>query len=217
MMYSFAARGDCRVVDEPFYAAYLAQSGAVHPLGDEVIASQPTDPDVVAERLIAPVSEPLFYQKHMTHHMLPDWPYSWMGRVKNVFLIRHPARVIASYAKKREAPQLSDLGFLQQAEMFKSVADPIVIDSSDIRADPPVMLQKLCARLDIPWTPNMLSWPSGGHAADGVWARHWYGAVHRSTGFDSAEGALPTLDSAYARIVDAAMPSYEALAKFKLT
>ncbi len=217
MMYSFAARGDCRVVDEPFYAAYLAQSGAVHPLGGEVMASQPIDPHAVAETLISPLSEPVFYQKHMTHHMLSDWPDEWIKQVKNVFLIRHPARVIASYAKKREAPQLSDLGFLQQVQLFKSVADPIVIDSSDIRADPTTMLQKLCACLGIPWTPAMLTWPAGGHSADGVWAHHWYGAVHRSTKFDSIEGALPTLDGAYARMVDAAMPSYEALAAYKLT
>ncbi len=216
MMYSFAARGDCRVVDEPFYAAFLAQTGADHPMRGAVLASQPNDPGEVAKSLISPVSEPFFYQKHMAHHMSPDWPEDWMAGMCHVLLIRHPARVISSYAKKREAPTLDDLGFAQQAALLVRTNDPIVIDSSDIRADPEAALQALCRRIGIPWTSNMLHWPKGGHPQDGVWAAHWYGAVHDSTGFDSGEGPLPKLEGDYARLADAAMPHYEALAARKI-
>lgn len=217
MMYSFGARSDCRVVDEPFYAAYLAQSGADHPMHDVVLASQPTDPDRVAKTLISPISEPVFYQKHMCHHMLPEWPTAWMKDMHHVLLIRHPARVVASYAKKREAPVLGDLGFVQQAEMLAQMDAPIVVDSSDIRANPALMLQELCRRIDIPWIPEMLHWPSGGHPQDGVWAAHWYGAVHASTGFEGAEGPLPTLAGTYADLANAAMPYYRTLAAAKIT
>ncbi|MEO0401737.1 MAG: HAD family hydrolase [Pseudomonadota bacterium] len=217
MMYSFAARGDCRVVDEPFYAAYLSASGEHHPMRDQVLASQPCDPDAVAKSLCSLMSEPIFYQKHMTHHMMPDWSLDWMQGLTHVFLIRHPARVIASYARKREAATLDDLGFVQQARIFENVDAPVVIDSSDIRADPPGMLQKLCAAIGIDWTANMLGWPAGGHRDDGVWAAHWYGAVHRSTGFDSAEPSLPNLSGDDVRMAGAAMPYYEALAAHKLT
>lgn len=217
MMYSFAARGDCRVVDEPFYAAYLAETGLDHPMRDAVLMSQDTRPAIVAETLIRPVSEPIFYQKHMTHHLLADWDKSWIRHVQNVFLIRHPARVVASYARKREAPVLSDLGFVQQQQVFQDAGGGIVIDSSDIRADPAAMLRKLCSALGLPWTAKMLSWPAGGHAEDGVWASHWYNAAHASTGFDDAEGALPELNGAYASLADAAMPYYEALAALKIT
>lgn len=217
MMYSFAARGDTRVVDEPFYAAYLAATGADHPMRDAVLASQPTNATEVAESLSAPVSEPVFYQKHMTHHMQPDWPDAWMKDVRHVFLIRHPARVIASYAAKREKPSFDDLGFAQQTAIFHRVADPIVIDASDICARPPEMLQALCTALGVHWTERMLQWPPGGHAADGVWSAHWYGAVHKSTGFSGPEGPLPELSGAYADLQNAAMPHYEALAARKLT
>ncbi|MEL7090511.1 MAG: HAD family hydrolase [Pseudomonadota bacterium] len=208
MMYSFAARGDARVVDEPFYAAYLAQSGAEHPMRDTVLASQDQDPVAVAKSLVSPVLEPVFYQKHMTHHMLDGWPMGWLNDVRNVFLIRHPARVVASYVAKREAPTLADLGFEQQARIMARVADPIVIDASDVRADPARMLQKLCDALGISWTPAMLSWPAGGHAADGVWAAHWYGAVHGSTGFAGPEGPLPELTAQYTELVEAALPYF---------
>ena len=214
LMYSFAARGDTRVVDEPFYAAYLAETGADHPMREQVLTSQPTDAREVAKTLISPVLEPVFYQKHMTHHMLDHWPLDWMQHVQNVFLIRHPARVVASYVRKREAPTLDDLGFVQQARIASMVDNPIIVDAADIRADPARMLQRLYARLGIPWTENMLSWPAGGHVADGVWAAHWYGAIHRSTGFDGPEGPLPEVTSP---LVDAAMPHYTALAARKIT
>ena len=215
MMYAFGARSDCAVVDEPFYAAYLTKTGISHPMGAEIMASQSIDPHAVARELIGPVpgGKAHWYQKHMTQHMIDGVPRDWMGQVVNVFLIRHPARVIASYAKKREAPVLDDIGFRQQAELIDHVKrlgqTPIVIDSADIRADPETALSGLCQIIGMDWDPAMLNWPAGGHPDDGVWAPHWYEAVHRSTGFDGAEGILPELDGAYAALVEEAMPYYE--------
>jgi len=228
MMYAFAARGDCAVVDEPFYAAYLARTGLDHPMRDAVLASQSTDPAAVVASLLGSEAQdgaegkPLFYQKLMTQHMIDAIPRDWLASCVNVFLIRHPARVVASYAKKREGPSLEDLGFLQQAALFDLVAEatgaaPIVIDSTDIRARPATMLRALCKALDIPFADTMLSWPAGPKPFDGVWAGHWYGAVHRSTGFEAMEGPLPTLASRYEPLVEAALPAYERLARYRLT
>jgi hypothetical protein len=220
MMYSFAARGDCAVVDEPFYAAYLTQSGQTHPMQAETLASQSNDPVLVAADLIGahPLNKPYFYQKHMTHHMLLGMDLSWMAQCENVFLIRHPARVIASYARKRQGPTLDDIGFVQQAALFAAETKrlgrpPIVIDSFDIRANPGAILAKLCSVLGMPYTEKMLHWPAGGHPEDGAWAPHWYGAVHRSTGFEDAEGPLPNLSNDYADLLAAALPLYQALAQ----
>jgi hypothetical protein len=215
LMYSFAARGDCAVWDEPFYAAYLRTSGADHPMRDQVIAAHEADAAKVAAACAGPVPRdlPIHYMKHMTLHMLPGFDRGFMRRCDNVFLIRHPARVVASYAAKRENPALADIGFVQQAELFDEVAGwlgrpPLVLDSADVRADPAATLARLCAALDIPSTDRMLRWPAGGHASDGVWAPHWYGAVHRSTGFEAAEGPLPALAPDAAALADAALPHY---------
>ena len=54
MMRAFENRGDCAVSDEPFYAAYLAATGLVHPMREAVIASQPTDWRAVADALRRP-------------------------------------------------------------------------------------------------------------------------------------------------------------------
>lgn len=223
LMYAFAARGDCAVWDEPFYAAYLDATGIDHPMRAEIIAAHEADPDRVAAACKGPVpqGQSLFYQKHMTLHMIGGFDRRWMRVCSNVFLIRHPARVVASYSKKRQGATLADIGFVQQAELFDEVAawsgqTPIVIDSDDIRANPESMMRSLCVALKIPFTLKMLRWPAGGHAADGIWASHWYGAVHRSTGFDVAEGPLPDLGGPYASLASAALPYYERLAAHRL-
>jgi hypothetical protein len=223
MMYAFDARDDCAVVDEPFYASYLEMTGLTHPMRDAILAGQSIDPQDVISQLVGeiPGNATQFYQKHMTQHMIPGIDRSWMQDVTNVFLIRHPARVIASYAKKREGPSLEDIGFAQQAELFDEVQEKtgnsIVIDSTDIRRDPAGMLQKLCAALGLEWDSSMLAWPIGGNEADGIWASHWYGAVHQSTGFAAAEGPLPELPEGYQELLNAAMPHYERLAAYRLT
>jgi hypothetical protein len=152
----------------------------------------------------------------MTLHMIPEFDRGFMKALTNVFLIRHPARVVASYSRKREAPTLADIGFVQQAELFDQVAGwmgraPVVVDSADIRANPRETLEKLCAALGISFDPAMLRWPAGPKPYDGAWAPHWYNAVHASTGFDEPEGPLPDLSGDYARLADQALPYYEKL------
>ena len=223
LMYAFAARGDCAVVDEPFYGAYLKATAIDHPMKAEIIAAQESDPLAVGRALLGPIpqGQSLYYQKHMTLHMIPNFDRSFMRGLTNVFLIRHPARVVASYAKKREAPTLADLGFAQQADLFDQVAGwlgraPLVIDSGDIRADPAKALTGLCAALAVPYAARMLHWPIGPKPYDGVWAPHWYGAVHGSSGFEDPEGPLPDLTGQFADLADQAMPYYARLQTYLL-
>ena len=220
LMYSFGNRADFAVIDEPFYAHYLRETGLEHPMRNDVLASQPHDANQVIQSLTNPISQH-FYQKHMCQHMLPSVPRGWMNTVKNVFLIRHPARVIASFGAKYEDFGLADIGFSQQLELFEMLRaeghTPLVIDSADIREKPEPMLTKLCAALDLSFDPAMLSWPKGGHPSDGVWAAHWYNAVHSSTGFAGPEGALPVLETeAQQELLAKALPIYERLAAQKL-
>jgi len=223
LMYAFAARGDCAVWDEPFYAAYLAATGIDHPMRAEVMAAGEVDGARVAAACLGPMPDAraIWYQKHMTMHMLPEFDSSFMRGLTNVFLIRHPARVVASYSKKREAPTLADLGFVRQGELFEQVAAfdgraPLVVDSADIRADPQGTLGRLCAALGIPFTASMLRWKAGPKPFDGVWAPHWYNAVHASTGIDEPEGALPSLAAEYAPLVEQALPYYQRLAAHRI-
>ncbi len=218
MMRSFGNRPDCGVIDEPFYAAYLHATGIDHPMRADILASQPIDPREVAASLCgdAPGGKPVFYQKHMTHHMIPAFDLGWMAGCKNVFLIRAPARVVASYARKREQATLADLGFVRQAELFAREADrlgapPPVIDADDLLANPRALLGRLCDALDIVFYEQMLRWPPGRRRSDGVWAPHWYEAVERSTGFE----APPPPAEANA-LAEEARPYYEEMCRYCL-
>ncbi len=214
MMYSFGARKDFAVMDEPFYAAYLAASGAIHPMRDAIIKHHETDPEKVAAACSVQ-GKPHLYMKHMPHHMLDGFPMGWAKECVNIHLIRHPARVIASYAAKREAPTLEDIGFRQQVELYQKIGG-LIIDSTDIRADPKGMLQRLCEQIGLTFDPAMLSWPAGPREEDGVWAAHWYGAVHESSGFAEAEGALPEIDGPNRAVLDQAMPYYQSLHEIRM-
>lgn len=210
MMYSFAARGDCAVWDEPFYAPFLAETGRAHPMRDDILRAHQTDAQVVAARCAAPPpgGAAHHYMKHMPHHMCASFPLDWAEGCVHTHLIRYPARVIASYAAKHDDVTLEDIGFATQADFWRRFPGPVV-DSADIRADPAGMLARLCAEIALPWTSEMLSWPAGPKAYDGVWAAHWYGAVHRSTRFAAAEGPVPQVPERYAHLLAAALPVYE--------
>lgn len=213
MMYSFGNRPDFEVVDEPFYAAYLKASNITHPMHAQVMAAQDADPEKVAAACAADPARHR-YMKHMAHHM-KGMPLDWAKSCINIHLIRHPARVIASYAAKRENPTLQDIGYAQQTALYDRIGG-LVIDSHDIRESPEAALRTLCDAIDLPFCDSMLHWPAGPKPFDGVWAAHWYGAVHRSTGFAGPEGMLPQLEGEAADLCEAALPHYEALKALKL-
>jgi hypothetical protein len=225
MMRAFGNRPDTAVWDEPYYAAYLAATGLDHPMRAEILAADETDPDRVAARLLGPVpgGRTVFYGKHMTHHMLPGFDLSWTAAVRHAFLIRRPESVLASYVQKRETVTLADIGFTRQAEIFDEVADrlgsaPPVVESADVLADPGGTLERLCAGLGIAFRQDMLAWPAGRRASDGVWAAHWYHAVEASTGFGPPRPEVRGADlpAPLRAIAEAATPAYERLARWKL-
>jgi len=217
MMYAFGNRPEFAAWDEPFYAPYLKATGISHPMRKEILATHETNANRVADLIsgAAPDGKKHWYMKHMGFHMCDGFPLDWADGCVNIHLIRHPARVIASYAAKRDNPTLQDVGFKQQTEVFERFPGP-VIDSDDIRRDPEGMLKKLCESIGLAWDPVMLSWQSGPKPFDGAWAPHWYKSVHDSKGFAGKEGDLPTLNSHAAAVAGQAMPFYGHLEAQKL-
>jgi hypothetical protein len=219
LMRSFGNRPDTVVVDEPLYAVYLARTAVDHPARDEIIASMSTDWREVLAGLASsplPAGKSVYYQKHMTHHLLPEIDRTAFAGLTHAFLIRDPRRLLASYARVRSAPILADLGLAQQVEIFRAFGGP-VIDSADILRDPRAALEALCDALGIGFDPAMLSWPPGPRSTDGVWARYWYDSVWRSTGFGPyreprSDDLPPELEGLAAEC----QPFYEELAAHRL-
>jgi hypothetical protein len=218
MMRSWGNRPDTFVCDEPFYACYLRDTGLAHPGADEVIAHGETDWRKVIAQLTGPVpnGKPIYYQKQMTHHLLPEINRGWLGGVTNCFLIRDPAEVIVSYIKKNKDPALEDIGFVQQAEIFDWVcartgAVPPVIDARDVLENPEKILRLLCEAVGVEFTEAMLSWPPGLRESDGIWAKHWYAEVERSTGFAKPATRKADVPEALRDVCDRARECYERL------
>ena len=223
MMRAWENRGDCAVSDEPLYAAYLAATGLDHPGRDEVIAHGDVDTQRVIRTLLGPIPDnrPLWYQKHMSHHLLPGIDHEWIHALHNIFLIRDPAEVVASYVKSRAAVAPEDIGLLQQGELFDELAErsgkaPMVIDAADFLRAPEAYLRAVCEQLGMAFNERMLHWPSGPRASDGVWAPYWYDAVWKSTGFEPWRARQVQLDDEVAWVAEACRPTYERLRGHRL-
>jgi hypothetical protein len=224
MMRAFENRDDTSVIDEPFYAAYLKATGTDHPLRARVLEAHESDWRKVVDVLLGPVpcGRRIFYQKHMTHHMVPAIGRDWMTSCRNVFLIRSPEAVLASYSAKRSHFLPADIGFETQRELFEGEADrlgaaPPVIDAEDVLRDPRDILHALCLTLGIPFSDRMLRWPTGARPTDGAWAPAWYDAVQNSTGFGPPRSFPDSrLPDQLRSVADASRPHYERLASFKL-
>lgn len=224
MMRSFGSRADCAVSDEPFYGAFLKATGEPHPLAQETIEDMDCSWRSVLETQSgdAPGGEPLWYQKHMPHHMVGPVSIADMPDHIHAFLIRAPERVVASYRKKNELRRPEMLGFAQVRRYFeferkRAGAIPPVVDSDDILRDPEGVLRRLCGALGISWDDAMLSWEKGPLPEDGVWGAHWYDRVNASTGFGGTAEDLPQLEGEYAEVAEACRADYEALAQHCIT
>jgi len=219
MMRAFENRPDCSVSDEPLYGAWLKMSGARHPMREDIIAAMDTDWRSVVDQLTgpAPAGAPVWYQKHMTHHMLPEMMETdWLSKLTHVFLIRDPRQVVASYLGKRDTVSPEDIGVPQQQAIYDFIIGrlgraPPVIDSGEFLADPQGHLRALCQRLGIEYLPEMLSWPAGPRDSDGVWAPHWYQKVEESTGFGPPPGEPPELEGRADAVARTCRPLYEQL------
>lgn len=225
MMRSFENRPDTFVCDEPLYAYYLKTTGLPHPGAEEIIAHDENDWCKVADWLTGPIPEgkSVFYQKHMTHHLLPEVERGWLDSLTHCFLIRDPREVLTSYLniENLDEPSLEDLGFPQQVEIFENVRrrtgeTPPVLDSRDVLEDPRGKLGALCDRLGLEFTDAMLSWPAGKRDTDGVWARHWYGSVEKSTGFQPYKPKPDQVPDHLMELYSSCLPYYETLYEHRL-
>ncbi len=214
LMRSWENRPDCTVVDEPLYAYYLDRTGLDHPGRDEVVAAGDTDWRRVVDGLTRawPDGPAVHYQKHMTHHLIPELPRDWIRSLRNVLLIRDPAEVVASYVRSRANVVAEDIGLVQQSELYDLLGGDVpVIDSADFLRQPAEHLGWLCNYAGVEFSESMLRWPAGPRESDGVWAKYWYDAVWASTGFAPHRPRETHLDGAALEAAERSRPHYERL------
>ncbi len=223
MMRSWGNRPDTFVTDEPLYAHYLQHTGRQHPGRSETLAAGQTDPAKVIAWLTGPVpgGKAVWYQKHMTHHLLPHLNRGWMRQLANCFLIRDPREVLTSLVKHVRDMTLPDTGYAQQVEIFDLVRGwtgktPPVLDARDVLENPERVLGLLCEAVGAEFTDRMLSWPPGLRETDGVWAKYWYKEVETTTSFRPYKPKNEPLDRRFAGLLDECVALYERLYRHRI-
>lgn len=223
LMRSWGSRADTAVIDEPLYAYWLARTGAPHPGRDDIVRAYPTRWQEVVDQLTGPIpgDRPIWFQKHMTKHVTDEVPLDWLDGFRHLFLIRDPAEVLVSFDRVHDV-DLTETGLPQQVRLFEHVTAttgrvPPVVDARDVLTAPRAMLEAMCAALEVPFDPAMLSWEAGPRPTDGIWARHWYDAVERSTGFAPYRPATDEVPARLGPLLARCRPLYEQLAQHRLT
>lgn len=215
LMYSFAQRTDTQVIDEPFYAHYLSVTGLNHPGKEEVLATMPSNPEVIVQQINDMTDTPYVFLKGMAHHLI-EMNLHFLQSYKNLFLIRNPRQLIASFAEVIEQPTMQDIGLQMEWQLFEFLQEttkrqPVVLDTGELMKHPEEVLKKTCEALGIPYDANMLHWKAGGIPEDGVWKKYWYANVHKSTGFSKQSTSTRSLPPRYEALYEEALPYYEKL------
>ena len=217
LLRSFSNRTDTSVYDEPFYAYYLNETGLDHPMRDEILNNYSCDESKVIKEILKK-KENIYYQKHMTHHILDETRLDWIDKGINCFLIRDPAKVIVSYLKKNTLQSIQDVGFKKLYEIFKKLnsKDPIIINSDYLLANPEKYLKILCQKLNLDFDQNMLNWPKGYRDTDGIWSKVWYQDVISSTTFNTKNTKEYIVPKTYENIYKECLYIYEEINNYAI-
>ena len=219
LMRSFENRTDTKVYDEPFYSYYLKNTNLDHPMKDEIINTYPYDENEVINLITKNDDRyKIFYQKHMTHHILDKTNLEWINKGLNCFLIRDPAKVIVSYTKKNSLRSIKDVGFEKLYQIFKllSLKEPIVINSDYLLKDPEKYLKILCRKLNLDFDEKMLNWPKGFRDTDGIWSKVWYQDVISTTTFNRNVNKEYNVPKDFENIYKECQEIYEEINKYSI-
>ena len=219
LMRAFENREDTKVFDEPLYAYYLKKTNLDHPMKEEILNTYPSDENEIINLITKKDNNyKIFFQKHMTHHILDETKLDWINKGKNFFLIRDPAKVIVSYLRKNTLKTIQDVGYKKLYEIFKlfSSEKPIVINSDYLLENPEKYLKILCQKLNLDFDQNMLNWPKGYRDTDGIWSKVWYQDVISSTTFNTKNSKEYIVPKTYENIYKECLDIYEEINKYAI-
>ena len=222
LMYSFAQRPGCAVIDGPFYGPYLQRTGLEHLGRDQILAQIPNSVEASVQRIQNHCEQGYteLYSKNMAHHMV-EMPWDWAYDAAHIFWIRHPRKVIRSFAKVWPHVGLADIGIEEQVEQWKLLSDfpgpRIIVDSDEMLANPTLAFSNICAALELPHIGAMFQWEKGPKGYDGPWSPHWYAKVHDSSGFGPPNDLGDPLQEQYADLEEEALPFFEKLWNLRLS
>lgn len=219
-MYSFAQRAGTQVYDEPLYAHFLKDTDAQRPDREETLAQMENDgARVISELILTQHNCEVVFFKNIANHIV-SLDRDFLSQVVNVILIRDPKEMLLSYTKVIDQPSMLDIAMGYQESIFKHLKENdlpvVVLDSKQLLLNPEKVLKDLCTACNISWDPKMLSWEAGARKEDGVWAKYWYHAVHKSTGFKAYSPKEGELAPYLIPLYEQCLPIYEYLSRYSL-
>ena len=216
LMYSFAQRLDTQVFDEPLYGHYLKNTKAktYHPAAQEILSTMENDGKKVIDMMLNYDAKPIVFFKQMTHHLL-DLDRSFMKDCINIILTRDPAEMLPSFDNVIHNPSLDDVGYALHTDLVhfydQHDIDYIVLNAKNVLLNPKKLVTQLCDLIGITFDQTMLHWTAGARPEDGVWAKHWYSTIHRSTGFIPYKPKTTPFPEHLEELLQQCLPHYEKL------
>jgi hypothetical protein len=185
------ARGDVTVVHEPLVT--LADNGAIEVPG----LSGGTVRMDSAAGLLRHLTElaaqgPVFFKDTLEyrHQVLYDEP-ELIAAYRHTFIVREPARAIASHHALKPDLSCSDVGYEHQYDLFRLAWDvtgsrPVVITAERLLAEPAAVVSAYCEAVGLEFRPDALSWRPEDRPE---WraSRRWHLDAIESSGFQSPE------------------------------
>ena len=233
---AFEQLDDCVIYDEPLDGCCFVNSipdyNQVDYTPDYLSRHPDTHYSSIVKQLTGdlPEGKSFSFQKHMSNHLLPRFDKSWLSKVKNIFLIRHPRETVISYYKARIASGFdweeweSRVGWEEHYQLFRDVENltqetPLVIDSSDLIKNPRTYLKALCFKLGVEFSEKMLEWEKEKTSIlswENTIFETFSEKVINSTGFFQNYQEKIDTPNILDPCINKCMPFYEKMSKYRL-
>ncbi len=219
-------RGDLHILHEPFSYFYYVQHQDKASIPQEFVdPDHPTAYPEIKTHIRNSAEKQSVFFKDMCSHCYEELAKddAFLAIMANTFLIRDPAKAIASYYAMNENVTLDEIGMEQLAGIFKRVSaisgkTPIVVDADDLEDNPDGIIRAYCQALDIPFIPEAMTWKVEHKGEWDIW-KEWHKDAAKSTGITkNMETFEVTVEnSAHLRkYYDYHLPFYQSMYKHRI-
>ena len=161
-------RGDFTCLHEPYGEAWYQGEEPLWPrLGEDSLRTPGLSLASVHQDLQARAAQGPVFSKDFPLYIDHMWDDELFDMFNHSFLIRDPAKTLASMYKHWPDFHTKECGFAEQRALFDIITErnggtpPPVIDSDDVLENPEGIVRAWCAAVGIPFIERALRWEPG--------------------------------------------------------
>ncbi|MCG8698343.1 MAG: hypothetical protein MI922_09850 [Bacteroidales bacterium] len=212
-------RGDFNILHEPFSYLYYVHEKDASISQQFIDPNHPKNYTGIRDHIIKSTEQnPVFYKDMCAHcyeRLIEDRDF--LEQITHTFLIRAPAKAIASYYAMNKNVTLEEIGIGQLHGVFKAVdslgLNTIIVDADDLEDDPDGTMKAYCDAVGIPFIQDAMTWEIGHQKEWDIW-EDWHKDAAQTTGIQkNVETFVVTVDNNdhLRSFYDHQMPYYEVL------